>query len=94
MPLRLTIEAKPGRKFPSITVRGGMLVVAVRERAIDGAANAAIERAVAAWLGIGVRAVSIVHGASGRHKQLELQGVDPQTLSERLTSVSERTGDA
>ena len=84
MPLRLTIEAKPGKKFPSISARDGILIVAVRERAIDGAANAAIERAVAEWLGISARAVSIVHGAGGRRKQLELEGVDPQAVSARI----------
>jgi uncharacterized protein YggU (UPF0235/DUF167 family) len=87
MPLRLTVEAKPGKKIPSIGVRDGMLVVAVRERAVDGAANAAIERAIAAWLGISVRAVSIVHGATGRRKFVEISGIDREAVTRRMASI-------
>jgi hypothetical protein len=84
MPLRLTVEAKPGRKVPSIAFRGGVLIVAVRERAIDGRANAAIERAVAAWLGVGAKSVTIVHGASGRHKYVDVSGIDPDVVARRI----------
>jgi uncharacterized protein YggU (UPF0235/DUF167 family) len=81
MPLRLSIEAKPGKKTPSITVREGVIVVAVREQATDGRANAAIERAIAAWLGLSVRSVSIVRGATSRKKSVEVTGIDPERLA-------------
>ena len=86
MPLRLTVEAKPGAKVPSIAVRGGVLIVAVRERPVDGRANAAIERAVAAWLGIGVRSVTIVRGASGRRKFIDVSGVEPEVIARRMAT--------
>jgi uncharacterized protein YggU (UPF0235/DUF167 family) len=86
MPLRLTVEAKPGKKVPSIVVREGTIVVAVRERAIDGQANAAIERAIAAWLGVSARSVSIVRGATGRRKFVEVAGIDARLLAKRIAA--------
>jgi uncharacterized protein YggU (UPF0235/DUF167 family) len=89
MPLRLTVTAKPGKKIPSITVRDGMLVVAVREHAVGGRANAAIERAVAAWLDVDARTVSIVGGASGRRKFLDVAGIDPALVARRIADCAE-----
>jgi uncharacterized protein YggU (UPF0235/DUF167 family) len=86
MPLRLTVEAKPGKKVASLAVRDGIVVVAVRERAIDGRANAAIERAVAEWLGVSVRSVSIISGAAGRRKILDVSGVDSRVVAQRLAA--------
>jgi uncharacterized protein YggU (UPF0235/DUF167 family) len=91
MPLRLSVEAKPGRKIPSISVRDGVVIVAVCERAIDGAANEAVRRAVAAWLEVSIGRVSIVRGAASRHKRLELTNVDPEYLARRIASCTPGT---
>jgi len=93
MPLRLTVEAKPGKTVPSIAVRDGTIVVAVRERAIDGRANAAIERAIAAWLGVSVRSVSIVRGATGRRKFVDVAGIDAQQLAQRVATCTQDRND-
>jgi uncharacterized protein len=90
MPLRLTVDARPGKKIPYLAMHNGILVVAVRERALDGRANAAIERAIAAWLGLGVNAVSIVAGASGRRKYVDVEGVEPTVVAQRLAALTER----
>jgi uncharacterized protein YggU (UPF0235/DUF167 family) len=90
MPLRLTVEAKPGKKMPAISVQGGVLVVAVRERAIDGRANVAIERALAAWLGISRRSVSIVTGTASRRKIVEITGVDAAAVAARIADQRDR----
>ena len=90
MPLRLTVDGKPGKRSASISVRNGVLVVAVRERAVDGAANAAIERAVAGWLGVRASDVAIVHGATGRRKYVEVTGIDPDTVAQRIASSEPR----
>jgi uncharacterized protein YggU (UPF0235/DUF167 family) len=89
MPLRLSVEAKPGKKVASLTVRDGVLVVAVRERAIDGRANAAIERAVADWLGVSARSVSIVAGAAGRRKIVDVADADPRVVEQRLKAAAD-----
>jgi hypothetical protein len=89
MPLRLAVEAKPGKKVASLTVRDGILVVAVRERAVDGRANTAIERAIAVWLGVPARSVTIVLGASTRRKLVEVD-VDPEVVARRIADVGDR----
>jgi uncharacterized protein YggU (UPF0235/DUF167 family) len=87
--LRLSVEAKPGKKIPSIGVRDGVVIVAVRERAIDGAANEAVRRAIAAWLGVNIGRVSIVGGANARRKRVELIDVDPEYVARRVASYTE-----
>ena len=67
------MRAKPRAKVPGITRSGDMLVVAVREPATDGRANAAIVRAVAAYLGVPPRAVLLRSGASSNIKVLEVE---------------------
>jgi uncharacterized protein YggU (UPF0235/DUF167 family) len=84
MPLRLTVSAKPGRKTSSIEVRAGTIVVAVRERAIDGRANAAIIDAIAQWLGISRSNVVIVHGSAGRQKFVDVAGIDATALGAKI----------
>jgi uncharacterized protein YggU (UPF0235/DUF167 family) len=69
------LQVKPGsRRAPSV-VEGedGTLVVTVRERAIEGAANAAVEAAIATHLGVPKRDVRIVAGASARIKTVAIE---------------------
>jgi uncharacterized protein YggU (UPF0235/DUF167 family) len=87
--LRLSVEAKPGKKIPSIAVRDGVVIVAVRERAIDGAANEAVRLAIAAWLGVNIGRVSIVGGANSRRKRVELIDVDPEYVAQRIAATTE-----
>lgn len=71
---RVTVKAKPGSRRGPLVEEGpdGVLTVYVRERAVDGAANAAIEAAVAAHLGLRTRDVRLVTGHTGRLKILEI----------------------
>ena len=57
----------------------------VRERAIDGAANAACVRALAGALRIAPSSVALLHGARGRRKVFEIDGLTPDDVSERLS---------
>lgn len=73
--------AKPGRRRESVTRDDSpgadpVLIVAVRARAVDGAANEAIRAAVAAALGLRPRQVILVKGERSRTKLLELDGGD------------------
>jgi uncharacterized protein len=52
--------------------RGAELVVRVRAAPEGGKANAAVERTIAAALGLPKSAVSVVRGHSARAKQLEV----------------------
>lgn len=87
MPLQLTIVAKPGKKVPSIAVVDGTIVVAVRERAVDGRANAAVIAALADWLGVRVSGIAILHGATSRVKRFEVAGIDAAVLADKLRSA-------
>jgi len=60
---------KPGSKRPGIVQENGALIVRVRERAIEGAANAACRRALAAAYGVAPSAVELIRGATSRFKR-------------------------
>ena len=66
--VRIDVTVKPGSKRPGLTRENGAFVLRVRERAIDGAANAACIRALAAAYGVAPSAVELVRGARGRRK--------------------------
>jgi hypothetical protein len=83
----LEIVAKPGSKRPRIVRRGPDVVVAVRERAVDGAANAAIVRLVAEWLGVPPSCVRLQHGAAGRRKLLKIDRFEPAALRELIDAL-------
>ncbi|WP_296667233.1 DUF167 family protein [Demequina sp.] len=72
--MRYRVRVKPGsRKGPLVeTGDDGLLVVHVRERAVDGAANEAAVAALAAHLGVARREVRIVTGHSARVKTVEV----------------------
>ena len=63
---------------------GGVLRVRVKEAPVDGAANAALVRLVAKYLGISRGAISIIHGATGRNKILKVEGLSASQVKNRL----------
>jgi uncharacterized protein YggU (UPF0235/DUF167 family) len=87
MPLRVTVKVKPGSRRPGISRSEATLVIAVRERAIDGQANLAVCAALAAWLGIAASRVTIEHGASGRTKRLTIDGLEEPAYAAKLASL-------
>ncbi|QDZ16164.1 DUF167 domain-containing protein [Humibacter ginsenosidimutans] len=78
-PRRLTVRVTPGsRKGPLVEPTdawpGVELLVFVRERAVDGAANDAVVRALASYLEVRPADVRIVRGGSSRVKLIEVGG--------------------
>jgi uncharacterized protein YggU (UPF0235/DUF167 family) len=65
----------------------GLLLARVAARPVDGAANAALIALVSDELGIARRRVSLVRGAKGRVKLLEVDGVDPALARSRWPGV-------
>jgi uncharacterized protein len=95
--VRLAIRVKPGSARASVGGRhragdghraeripeyGDSLVVAVTARAVDGKANQAALRAVAAAFGVKRADVTLVTGATSRDKVVEVDG-DPGALAAR-----------
>jgi uncharacterized protein YggU (UPF0235/DUF167 family) len=72
----VTVRVKPGsRKGPAVEPsedESAELVVHVRERAAEGAANAAVEKALADHFGVAPSRVRIVRGHTSRIKRVEV----------------------
>jgi uncharacterized protein len=65
-------------------VRDGRLVVRVTAPPVDRAANDAVVRVLADRLGVPQRAVSLVSGASGRNKTVEISGLRADQVRKKL----------
>ncbi|SIR67540.1 DUF167 domain-containing protein [Microbacterium sp. RURRCA19A] len=71
--MQITVRVKPGsRRGPLVEDGPDGLVVHVRERAADGAANAGVVRALADHFGVAPRDVEIVRGHTARVKRVEV----------------------
>jgi uncharacterized protein len=70
----ITVRVKPGsRKGPLVEVDAeGGLTIYVRERAVDGKANEAVAKLLAAHLGIPRSNVELVSGATARVKRFRI----------------------
>jgi hypothetical protein len=79
---------KPGSKRAGFTHSNGVLVLHVRERAVEGAANAACIRAIAGALGVTASRVELVRGARGRDKTFSVHGLDADDIAQRLRNAS------
>ncbi len=89
--VRLSVRVRPGARRDAVGgswagPRGPALVVAVRARAVEGAANAAVVAALAAAFGLGRADVEIVAGIRGRDKVVALRG-DRAELDARLAEL-------
>jgi uncharacterized protein YggU (UPF0235/DUF167 family) len=75
--MEVTVRVKPGsRKGPLVEAThddpAASLTVFVRERAVDGAANAGVVAAIASHFGVPKRDVEIVRGATARVKRVRV----------------------
>ena len=71
--MRLQIHVRPGSSRPGVGgEHAGRLVVAVRERAVDGRATQAALDGIADALGVPRRRVRLVRGATSRDKLVEV----------------------
>jgi uncharacterized protein len=61
-------------------------LVRVRAAPEGGRANAALCRLLAKRVGVGVRSVSVVRGASSREKVVSVEGMSAEVLKRRLIS--------
>ncbi|SDO57499.1 hypothetical protein SAMN04487848_1539 [Microbacterium sp. ru370.1] len=71
--MQLTVRVKPGsRRGPLVEDTADGLVVHVRERAVDGAANDGVVKALAAHFGVAPRDVDILRGHTARVKRVDV----------------------
>jgi len=89
--VRIPVRVRPGARRDEVggswaAPRGPALVVAVRARAVEGAANAAVVAALAVAFGVRRGDVEIVTGARGRDKVVAVHG-DRVALAARLAQL-------
>jgi uncharacterized protein YggU (UPF0235/DUF167 family) len=72
--VRLSIAVKPGSKRPGLEETASGFVLRVRERAVEGAANDACIRAIAAALDVAPSQVELLRGARSRQKLFSIDG--------------------
>ena len=82
--MKIAARIKPGSKQPGIAIEGDSLVLRVRERALEGAANEACIRALAAALDVAPSSVTLLRGARSREKLFEVAGIDEKEARKRL----------
>lgn len=70
--MRVEVRVKPGSKKPGIEEENGQLVVRVAEQAREGAANEAVQRALAKHFGVPPTRVELLRGQSSRIKLFEI----------------------
>jgi uncharacterized protein YggU (UPF0235/DUF167 family) len=69
---RLALRVTPGARAESVEIAAGRLLVKVRARPHDGAANHAVLELLAAALGLATSRLRMLRGATGRDKLVQL----------------------
>lgn len=65
-------------------VRDGVLIARVSAPPVDGRANRALCRLIAARLGLAPSRVEVVKGTRSREKVIRVEAVEPEVVGERL----------
>jgi uncharacterized protein len=85
MSVRLTVKAKPRAKRSRIVAVDGLEVgVAIAARPVEGRANEELVAFLAEVLRVPKRAITLVVGASGKNKVVEVEGLGPAEVAQRL----------
>lgn len=86
--MRLAVRLTPGGGRDSIDgVVDGALQARVAAKPVDGAANEALRRLLADALGLAPSRLTIVGGATGRRKVIEVDGVTAEALRSRWPGI-------
>ena len=98
--MRITVRVRPGASRTAVGGRYGesggeqpVLVVAVVQRAVEGAATAAVLGAVATAFGVRARDVRLVTGERSRTKVLDIDPAPPGAVA-RLAELLDGCGPA
>lgn len=81
----LAVRVQPRAKRTEVAgERDGAIVVRISAPPVDGKANVALCRYIAARAGVPRSAVTVVRGASGRDKLLRVEGISADALRTAL----------
>lgn len=82
--MRITVQVIPRSSKNSLVWEQGVLKARLAAPPVDGAANDALIALLAERLGLPKRDMRIVHGATSRRKMVEIAGITPEVLEERI----------
>ncbi len=82
--MRLTVRVIPRSSRNAIEWDQGVLKARLTAPPVDGAANDALIALLAERLGLPRRSISIVHGATGRQKIVEIAGMTQEAVEQKL----------
>ena len=86
-PAVLTIAVKPNSKHSGIERNGETIVLKLRERPIENAANEACIRALAVYLNVPPSSITLLRGATSRIKQFLIASLDREEAHRRLSAI-------
>lgn len=69
---RLALHVTPGARSESVTLGEGKLLIKVRAKPTDGAANDAVLRVLAEALGVPPSGLTLLRGATSREKLVQI----------------------
>jgi len=82
--MRITVQVVPRSSKNSLAWEQGVLKARLTAPPVDGAANEALIALLAERLGLPKRDIHIVHGATSRRKAVEIAGMTPEALEEKM----------
>jgi uncharacterized protein len=83
---RIAVRVQPrARKDEIGGERDGALIVRVTAPPVEGRANDAVRKLLARRLGIAPGRISVVRGASGRDKLVEIDGMETEAVRRALS---------
>ena len=82
--MRISVRVIPRSSKNEITWQGDALKVRLTAPPVDGAANEALLKLLAERLNVPKSALHIVHGATGRQKVLQIEGLTAEELARKL----------
>jgi uncharacterized protein (TIGR00251 family) len=83
---RIPVRVQPRARRDEIGgERDGVLMVRVTAPPVEGKANAAVRKLLAKRLGIAPGRVSVVRGATGRDKLVEVDGMEADAIRRALS---------
>ena len=86
---RIRLYVKPDSNRDALVLEEDELVFYTEEPPVQGRANAALIKFIAKALGVNPGRVEIVRGVRDRVKIIEVEGLDPETVADRLADVAE-----
>ncbi len=85
--ITVTVRAHPRSRVERLAFEGDVLHVWVAAAPVEGAANDAIVALVARVAGVARSRVTVLRGATKRHKRLTISGVSAEDLRDRVAAT-------